>query len=148
MIRMLKNRRGESLVEILMSIALLSLVAIVFLRAITSLVTMSSKTDDRMDGSFMAERMLEYLNQTEGKTINGFRTTIIAETTFSCMELSGSNPYRFKIEDDDYPQMYAVIVVDYKKYASKGNLSAVTIRIFSTSDDSELSFMEDVIYWV
>ncbi len=133
--------------EILISIALLSLVAIVFLRAITSLVIMSSKTDVRMDGSYMAERLLEYLNQTEGKTISQFRNTIKSDSSFSCSEISSSNPYRFRIEDDDYPDMYATIVVDYKKYADKGNLSAVTVRVFAADDDRELSFMEAVIYW-
>lgn len=145
--RIIKNKKGESLVEILISVALLSLVAIVFLRAITSLVILSSKNDQRLDGSFMAERLLEYMNQTEGKTISQFRNSIKNDPSFSCTELSSSNPYRFKIEDDDYPEIYATILVDYKKYADKGNLSYVTVRVFATSDDRELSFMEDVIYW-
>ena len=148
MIRNLNNNKGESLLEILFAITLLSIVLLVFLRAITSLVTMSSKTEDRMDGSFMAQRCMEYLSQQEGRTIANFRSSLTSSTDFTCTELSADNPYSYRIDDPKYPDMYAVIVINYQEYLENGKLSGVKVTVYATADHRELSYMEDVIYWV
>ncbi len=148
MIRLLKKKNGESLIELMVSILLLSLIAIVFLRALTSLVTISSKNANKLDASYMAERYMEYLTQYEGKKIDELRTTLTSSVDYTCTETSSTNPYRFKIVDSKYPEMYAIIYVNYKKYSNQGKLSEVKITVYAVDDGRELAFMEDAIYWV
>ncbi len=148
MMRFFKNRKGESLIEILVSIALLSMVALVFLKALTGLVATSSKNANKMDAAYMAERYMEYLTQYEGKTINELRTTLTSSVDYTCTEIRDTNPYRFRIDDASYPEMYAFVDVDYKKYRTQGNLSSVKITVYATEDNRELAFMEDAIYWI
>lgn len=148
MIRFFKDKKGESLIEVMISILLLSLVAIVFLKALTGLVATSSKNANKMDASYMAERYMEYLTQYEGMTITELRNTLTASADFTCTETRDTSPYRFRVVEDDYPEMYAYIDVDYKKYRSQGNLSSVKVTVYATEDDRELAFMEDAIYWI
>lgn len=148
MISFFKDKKGESLIEVMISILLLSLVAIVFLKALTGLVATSSKNANKMDASYMAERYMEYLTQYEGKTIDELRTTLTSSVDYTCTETSSSNPYRFKVVDSKYPEMYAIIYVNHKKYRDHGNLSEVKVTVYATDDGRELAFMEDAIYWV
>ncbi|MCR5585135.1 MAG: prepilin-type N-terminal cleavage/methylation domain-containing protein [Lachnospiraceae bacterium] len=147
MIKIFKNKKGESLIEILVSIALLSLIAIVFLRAMTSLVSINKKNSGRLDGSYFAERLMEYLTEYEGMSMSNLRTKLTTSVDFSCTETENSDPYIFRVEDTQYPEMYAIIYIDHKKYRKQGNLSEVKVTVYATEDDKELSFMEDAIYW-
>ncbi len=144
---LIRSKKGESLIEILVSIALISIITIVFLRAVTTIVVLNKKNSERLDGEFIAQRYSEYLTQHEGVTIGNLQSTLNNETEFECTQLSFSDPFRFRIEDDDYPEMYAIISIDYRKFTSKGNLSLVKITVYATEDDTKLSYMENALYW-
>ncbi len=148
MIKLFKNKKGESLVELLVSVVLLSVISMVFLKAVTSLVLMSSKTEDRMNASYLAGRCMEFLTANEGIPINDLTNAVMSNTDMNATVLSPSSPYRFKLLDTAYPEIYAVVLIDYKYYADQGNLSRAVVTVYSYNDDSELAYMENVIYWI
>ncbi len=148
MIKFIKNQKGESLVEILVSVVLLSIISMVFLKAVTSLVLMSSKTEDRMNASYIAGRCMEFLTANEGATIDELTNAVMSNTEMNATLISDSSPYRFRLRDTSYPEVYAVVLIDYKYYADQGNLSRAVVTVYSDSDDSELAYMENVIYWI
>ena len=143
---LIKNKKGESLIELLMSVLLLSLISIAFLRAITSIVTMSDRNAEKLDGEFIAQKLMEYVTQHEGSTILSFQNTIKNSTEFECTVVTEESPYRFDIVFPEHPELLAILTVEYQYYQNNGHLSRVRINVYS--DENEiLCFMENAIYW-
>ncbi len=145
--KLLKNRKGESLIEILLSVMLLSIIAAAFLRSVTSLVKVNLENDNRLDGTYMAERYMEYVTASEGITLNEFAGRLSRETGFSSEQLTASTPYRFKITESRYPGLYCVISIDYKYFGDKGNLSRVRVMVYDNNDLLQCT-LENAVYWV
>jgi type II secretory pathway pseudopilin PulG len=145
--KLLKNRKGESLIEILLSVMLLSIIAAAFLRSVTSLVKVNLENDNRLDGTYMAERYMEYVTAAEGITLNEFAGRLSRETDFSSEQLTASTPYRFKITESRYPGLYCVISIDYKYFGDKGNLSRVRVMVYDLNDLLQCT-LENAVYWV
>jgi type II secretory pathway pseudopilin PulG len=145
--KLLKNRKGESLIEILLSVMLLSIIAAAFLRSVTSLVKVNLENDNRLDGTYMAERYMEYVTASEGITLNEFAGRLSRETGFSSEQLTASTPYRFKITESRYPGPYCVISIDYKYFGDTGNLSRVRVMVYDNNDLLQCT-LENAVYWV
>ncbi len=141
-----KKNKGETLIELLASIAILSIVIVVFLRAITTLVTINNKTESKLDANYMAERIMEYMNLISDISISGMEKKLNEATEFDCTEISSSNPYKFKVIYDDYSALYAIIEVNHKYYTELGNMSRVTVTVYNT-DDSEITSYDSALYW-
>lgn len=149
--RLLKKNNGESLIELLVSIAILSVVIVVFLRAITTLVTINNTANRKLNANYMAERLTEYLNSVSDIPFTTFEKKITETTDFTCTETSSSNPYKFKITYDEFSNLYATIKIEYKYYATNGsvnygNMSRVTVIVYD-NDDSEITTYESALYW-
>lgn len=145
--KLLKNRKGESLIEILLSVMLLSIIAAALLRSVTTLVKINLENDNRLDGTYMAERYMEYVTAAEGITVNELANRLNTETGFSSEQLSTSTPYRFKITESRYPGLYCIISIDYKYFGNKGNLSRVRVMVYDKNDVLQCT-LENAIYWV
>ena len=145
MIKLLRSQKGESLVELLVSVLLISMVSIVFLRAITTLSFINDTNDERLKGSYMAERYMEYLDKSEGKSMTELIRTLNSSTSFDCIQESAA-PYVFRITEDGYPGLYVMLTIDYRYYTDNGEISRVTVRVYDI-DNTLQSAMEGAVYW-
>ncbi len=145
--KILKNTKGESLIEILISLMLLSIIAVTFLRAVTSLVTVNLSNDSRMNATYMAERYMEYMTKAEGGTITALAAAITTEPSFTGVQLTDETPYKFKINENGHSSMYCIVTIDYKYFRDNGQLSRVTVTVYD-GDDTQLCTLQSALYWI
>ncbi len=145
--KILKGTKGESLIEILLSIALLSIIAITFLRAVTSLVTVNLSNDSRLNATYMAERCMEFLTSNEGSTISALTSAITTEPSFTGVQVTTETPYKFRIDENGHSDIYCIITIDYRYFSENGQLSRVTVTVFD-NDNAQLCMLQNALYWL
>lgn len=137
------TRKGMTLIEIIISLALLAIIIIPFMTMFVHSTSTNSKSQNILDATYLAQNTMEELYSisisypfSDGilqLTASGYTETVIVS----------DDEYNFEKEQDGY-----YIKIEIRNSAYTGNLVKAVVKIYNNSSMNKLeSQMETILSW-
>ncbi|MCB2355922.1 prepilin-type N-terminal cleavage/methylation domain-containing protein [Clostridium estertheticum] len=138
------KRKGMTLIEIIVSLAILAIIIVPFLNMFVQSTVTNKKSETILDATYVAQREMEYIYSiSKSKTFIAGRLQLTDNDGFTQTNVSANNNYSYTKNVTGY-----FINIQIMRIVGRGNLVKLLVKIYDNSSMSKLeSQMETILPW-
>lgn len=138
------NRKGMTLIEIIVSLAILAIIIVPFMNMFVQSTVTNKKSETILDATYVAQSNMENIYSiSKSKTFIAGRLQLTDNDGFIETDVSTNNNYNYTKNVTGY-----FINIQIMRIVGKGNLVKLLVKIYDNSSMSKLeSQMETILPW-